>query len=374
MPKVRSETPPTAGPAAGFGVGIPPGAPPPRIASARPSEMVSTGLANNFNGRVVSGWFLPRKYKTGKKANTYSLFYELNIQADDDTLGRGGIVTEYYKISGLNQWVPSRTEPVWDGQRWVYTPAGGDLSLYMKLHTGEAGFPVANGQPGETAMLPPDDWRGFFATPGAQNSTDNFPKGTKYEQLLLELEKAGYAAKAPHINWGDTRQFLVGVYGTWVRLPYEFKGGAAPDDAQKTDTLCLAQILDLGPISGSGTMVAGAGGPAEAVPAQVSIPAAVATTPVPAPAAAVASASPLGRNDPRAISDATNEILTALAAQKGAAGLAKQDAGVAVFEGVNNRNLDGATALRFLNDNEWMEADERTFGYDASRGLVLPLG
>lgn len=396
MPKVSAApapapTTPTVATAAApmTSVAIPPGAPPPRIAMSNPDQMVNVGLANNFNGRVLSMSLLPRKQSKGKKKDTYTLAVEITIQADDTSIGKDGLVIEYLNVCGLNQWVPSRTDPQWNGAQWIYTPAGGTLDQYLALHQGTTGWPdptgkmKPDGSGPELAVLPPDDWRGFFAIPGAQNSQDEFPKGGKWEQFNVELNKAGYRTKAPHINTGDFRQFLVGVYGHWVRLPFEFKGSAAPDDAQKTDTLCLAEILDLGPISGKTNPTPGtatvtvqaapaammSAAPASAVPAQV--PAAVAAA-VAAPASPVPP-SPLGRNDPAAISQATNEIITGMALAK-PTGVTKQEAGVSVFEGVNARNLDGATALRFLNDNDWMEDDERTFGYDASKGLILPLG
>jgi hypothetical protein len=351
--------------------------------------MVSTALAQNFNGRVVSIWFLPRKVQKGKRAGAYEMFAEVNIQADDHTLGKDGIVTEYYKAALLSQWVPSRTDPVWDGQRWVYTPAGTiqgqpvGLDTYLALHTADVsktGFPTATGKVNpdgtpETAVMPPDDWRGWFAIPGAQNSSDGLPKNTKWGQFTAKLKETGYAAKAPHINWGDMREFLIGVYGYWIRVPFEFTGGQAPEGSgdQKIDTLVLGQILDLGPISGVGGPTTPPAPAAIASPAPA-LQAAPATTAPPMqmamPTTVTVSAGGSG-SDP--ISDATNEILTALVAQRGAAGLTKAEAGQAVYDGVNSRNLEGARALLLVNDPAWMEGDARTFGYDAARGLLVPL-
>lgn len=396
MPKVSAAPTQQAAAVAPVGVmapattaaGLPPGAPPPRLATANPDMFLNTGLASNFNGRVVSCWLLPRKYKTGKKENTYSLSFEITIQADDHSLGNNGLVTEYLKVDNLSHWVPSRVDPQWDaaGQKWIYTPAGGDINLYMKLHAGEAGFPTPT--PGETALLPPDEWRGWYAVPGAQNSRDGFMKQTKFEQFTTQLKVAGYHTKAPHINWGDMRQFLVGVYGYWVRLPYEFKGGNPPEGAQKQDTLCLAEILDLGPISG-------AGGPVAAPVSAMTIPAPATFTPTPSPAPAPVLSMPAGpppgvvtgatipapmappaglggADDPLAISHATNEILTQLVAGK-PEGVNKAAAGTAVFEGVNARGLQGAKALLLLNDPVWIVDDLRTFGYVPERGQLVPL-
>lgn len=360
MPKVSA--PPTApppaaiaampgsGPGPGTGFQVPPGAPPPVMGTNSASQMVNTGLASKFNGRALSLWYLPRKYSTGKKANTYSLFAEINIQADDPELGKGGIVTEYYKVDDLNQWVPSRTDPVYDGTNWIYTPAGGTLDQYMALHQGALGWPDptgkvrADGSP-ETAVMPPDDWRGWYTVPGKQRSHDGFPNSTKWGQFLKELDKPGieYGRRCPHINVNDLRQFLVGVYGYWVRLPFEFKGGLAPDlmggdgKQNQLDTLCLQEILDLGPISG-------ATGPT----------ATTLTTLAPAILAAPATLAP-----------ATNDVLTQLVTAKGQ--LTKAEAGVAVYEKV------GAEGLLLLNNQDWMVGDDRTFGYDAARGLLVPL-
>lgn len=397
MPRVQQ---PTSGPApavpatmaiTGIG-GIPPGVPPPLIPSSDPDKMVSAGMADNFNGRVVGMALLPRKLEKGKKANSYELFAEIDIKADDVSLGREGIVTEFLKMDQLNQFVPSRTDPVWDGSRWVYTPAGSNagrpatVTDYMALHLGQSGFPVPGDATGkQTAVLPPDDWKGWFAIPGAQNSRVDFMKGTKWDHFTTKLREVGYKAKAPHINWGDFRQMLIGVYGLWVRIPFEFKGAPPKDndDQQQLSTLCLAQIFDLGPISG-------ANGPVSTT-AQVVVPAAVPVaqpiTPVPAPMSAVvpapaavtpapapASVGLTPANDPKTVSDATNAILTQLAAAKGAAGVLKAEAGTAVYEGINKQGLDAGLALRFLNDAEWIVDDERTFGYIPERGLIVPLG
>ena len=392
MPKVQAPTPTStstaAAPAAGTvatpavsGLAIPAGAPPPRLGASRPDQLVGGGLANNFKGRVLSIWLLPRKYKTGRRANTYSGFAEITIQADDTSLGTDGLIREYYHVTPLNQWVPSRTDPAWDGSRWVYTPAGGDLASYMKLHEGAAGFPVPNGQPGETAVMPPDDWRGFYWVPGAQNSDDRLrAKGTKWDQFLQELDKAGYFKRAPHISAADMRQFLVGVYGYWVRLPFEFSGGQPPalepgQQQQKNDTLCLAEILDLGPISGAGGPVAA--GAAQVV-APVTAPVAQAPAPVAtAPALAAPAPTPMvGATGPQSIEAATNEILTQLAAtaaRAGRGGVLKGEAGVALYEELNRRGLEGAGGLLLLNNNTWIEGDERTFGYVAQTGMLVPL-
>lgn len=396
-------------------VGVPPGAPPPRIASGDPDTFVSTGLANNFNGRVVSGWLLPRKYKTGRKANTYSLTWELAIQADDHTIGKDGLVIEYLKIDNLNQWVPSATDPTWNGTEWVYTPAGGDLASYLKLHNGEAGFPTQT--PGETAVLPPQNWYGYYAIPGAQNSRDSFMKGTKFAQFGDELKRLDYKKKAPHVNWGDFRQFMIGVYGKWVRIPFTFSGGGAPPaDAAgqgEMSTLCLAEILDLGPISGAGGPVAvpsaqtltaqlptqapapaPVAAPAAAVPAPIAVGQTFSTAPgmtpqeiaqqvaavaAPAPAPTAAAPAPAvqqvepnpQRNDPAAISAAANEIITQIVAARGQA--TKSELGSPVMEGVAARGLDGATALRLLNTPDWLVDDERTFGWVPEKAMAVRL-
>lgn len=378
MPKVAAP-PPTAAPgvampAPAAPTGAPPGIPPPRLASSNPDTMVSTGLASNFNGRVHSLFLLPRKVTAGKKVNTYGLYCELNILADDTSLGKDGLVTEYMNVSSLNQWVPSAVDPVWNPARndYDYIPAGNGatLDLYMALHEGKAGFPVPGST--ETAILPPADWKGFFAIPGKQNSMTGFGKGTKYEQFTQALKTLKYHERAPHINWDDFRQFLLGVYGHWTRIPFEFKGGQPPPDAgadqkQRTiDTLCMTEILDLGPISGNG-----AGG----ARVQVAVPAMpAAAAPVSAPAAAAPTTPAAARRDPAAIAAAINEILTALVAQAGATGVSKNDIGAAVFEQVNARGLDGASALMLINDASWLEGDDRTFGYRAVDGRLLPLG
>lgn len=407
MPKV-SATPagavapavPVGSPAVAGGVGsgfnVPAGVPPPMMASSNPDRMVQAGLANNFNGRVASLWLLPRKVQSGKKKGVYELFCELNIQADDSGLGHDGIVTEYFKVDQLSQWVPSRVDPVWNGTAWVYTPAGSvagqpaTLETYMALHGGN-GFPSgkfdAQGR-AETSVLPPDDWRGWYAIPGAQNSRQDFMKGTKWEAFTKALRTLSYDKAAPHVNWGDFRQLLVGVYGKWLRMPFEFSGGVAPVDEgvdgqqRKPETLCMVELLDLGPISGVAgrSMVAGGGlsapaavvtpAPAAPAPAPATVLSASVAAPIVAPVAAPGGPGLTARNDPRAVSDATNAILTQLAASKGHLGATKAEAGAVVFEGVNNMGLDGALALRWLNDPDWMEDDERTFWYVPSKGKL----
>lgn len=434
MPKVN--TPAQSAPAAtmfaatqsqptmpAMSMALPPGAPPPMIGNSA-EEFVSTGLANNFLGRVVGLWYVPRKYpiqegkgrgaREGKK-EAYSLTALLQIQADDHSLGQDGLVSEAMRMDDLSQWVPSRTDPQWNGQQWVYTPAGSiqgtpaTLDNYMMLHNG-AGFPTgktlldkegrpvldANGQPvPETMLIAPEDWWGWFAVPGLANNRARFKDGTKWAHFKGELIKLGYQQKAPHVNWSDFRQLLVGVYGKWVRVPFEFKGGGtAPKmaDGQTLDTLCLTEILDLGPISGTQGPQAM---PAVAVSAQAfAAPAAVATNQAqaqmfaqptaPAPLAVAAVPTPTQpvqqvapsatRNDPAAISAAANEILTLAAQQKGVAGLSKEEAGKLVFEGVNARGLDGATALRLLNDQDyeagWMVGAEREFWYIPAKGKL----
>ncbi len=379
-----------AAPAQSFGFNVPPGVAPPRIASAD-HEFANTGLANKFNGRVESIWLLPRMYKKGAKAFQYQCFVELNIRADDTTLGRDGLVTEYYKAAGLNQWVPCRDihmTPAGDG--WVYVPAGSvngqpaTLEIYQLLSEGKTGFPTGKTNPdgtAELAVLPPDDWRGWFAIPGLQNSTDNWPRGTKWAQFKDELNNVKYKERAPHIQWGDFRQFLVGVYAHWVRMPFVFSGGSAPADAEKTDTLCIAEILDLGPISGRGqTVQVQVAAPVAAMPAPapapiaMQAPVAMAPMPAPAPVAAPASAAAANRSDPAAIDSATNAIITQLVTAKGPTGVTKAELGNPVFQGVNAQGLDGARALLLVNDPDWMEGDARTFAYDRVKGLAVPLG
>lgn len=367
----------TPAPASGFVV--PAGVAPPRIASGD-MDAVSAGLANNFNGRVESVWFLPRMYKTGKKAFQYQLFCEIVIRPDDSTLGHGGVVTEYYKIAGLNQFVPSRDiHLAADGVTWIYVPAGSvggvqtDLETYMRLNQGLTGFPTGRKNPDgtdELAVNPPDDWRGWFAIPGLQNSMDNWPRGTKWIQFLDELRRCEYKTKAPHISWGDMRQFLVGVYGHWNRMAYKFEGGNAPADSEgkSLDTLCLTEIYDLGPISGGGqTVQVQSQAPVAVAPAPMVMPA-------PAPAPAPAATAAINRNDPAAIEAAANAIITQLVVAKGPSGVTKAELSAPLFQGVNAAGLDGAKALLLANDNDWMEGDNRTFAYDRARGVAVPLG
>lgn len=380
MPKASTAAP-AAAPApiqASVAMTAPTPAAPPRMASGD-REAVATGLANKFNGRVESFWLLPRMYKTGKKAFQYQLFAEINIRADDTTLGHNGLVTEYYKIAGLNQWVPSRDIHMSnDGQTWVYVPAGSvngqpaTLDIYQQLSEGKTGFPTGKQNPDgtpELAIIPPDDWRGWFAIPGLQNSTDNWPRGTKWIQFLDELGRCEYKKKAPHISWGDFRQFLVGVYAHWVRMPFKFEGGSAPadTDGKSIDTLCIAEILDLGPISGGGQTFQ-----VQAPAAAVVAPVVMAPTPAPVPVAAPAAA--INRNDPAAIEAAANTIITQLVVAKGPAGVTKAELSAPLFQGVNAAGLDGAKALLLANDNDWMEGDNRTFAYDRARGVAVPLG
>lgn len=411
MPKVSAAptTTTTTGAMPTPGFSIPPGAPPPMFASANSDQAVSAGLANNFNGRVESVWFLPRKLGDKvqeKKKNTYELFAEVNIRTDDATLGRDGIVTEYYKVDSLNQWVPSRTDPVWDGQRWVYTPAGNfsdgqgnvfpaTLEHYMSLHLGQSGFPVPGDASGkETAVLPPESWKGWYMVPGLQNSRHGHMKGTKYDQFLEALKKTGYYQKAPHIQSFDMRQFLVGVYGFWVRIPYEWRGGQKPADAKDSDFLVMADILDLGPISG-------ASGPVTSASVQVAVPAAVVApvAPAPAPAPVVQpvvqapisapgpaqspanmtpqmmeatrpAAATAPSNDIPAIEAALNESLTRQAQAAGAAGVPILSALTVAYEELNGKGLNGAQALVYSKNHEWLGGDDRTFFYLESKGMI----
>lgn len=400
---------------AGF-AGLPPGAPPPAIISFDPDQAVSVGRANNFNGRVLSilatPWLVEKDVKGKGKIKLYELAAELTILADDHSLGKDGIVTEMMKMDQLSQFVPSRVDPVWNPQtqQWVYTPAGSaggqpvTLETYLALANGQTGWESAeiDATTGlkKWAQLPPDDWKGYFVIPGPACSRTGLMKGTKFQHFTTELKRLGYHTMAPHINWADFRQFLVGVYGTWVRLPFVFTGGQTPQGmggagGREIETLCLTQVLDLGPISGAGSpqpqaLVALDPGatkyytPGPAIQPQPA-PAAAATTPSPAPAPVAqpepqtVATSPLGGKDPAIVSAAANEILTNLVTQwvAGGSNLAaavnKTLAGTAVYEGLNQRGLDAGLGLRFVNDPEWMEGDERGFAYDASRGMLLPL-
>lgn len=388
--------------------GAPPGAPPPVIPSFDPDQAVSVGRANNFNGRVLSllavPWLVEKDIKGRGKIKLYELSAELKILADDHSLSQDGIVTEYLKMDQLSQFVPSRVDPVWNPQtgQWVYTPAGtvggqpATLETYLALANGQNGFPSAEIDPGtgqpKWAQVAPDDWKGFFVIPGPACARTGLMKGTKFQHFTSELKRLGYHTMAPHINWADFRQFLVGVYGTWVRLPFVFTGGQVPAGSDKSiETLCLTQVLDLGPVSGAGGPQAAQAAQAVAQAVSVAVPVApVASAPMPAPAPApvpvpatsapaAVAASPLGGKDPALVSQAANNILTALVAQWVAAGsnpvtaVTKTLAGTAVYEGLNAQGLDGGLGLRFINDNEWMEGDERGFAYDASKGMLLPL-
>lgn len=400
-------------PQSAMGFNVPLGAPPPKFGSIE-AAFEQTGMADKFNGRVESCWYCLRKYKTGKKAETYRLFFELNIRADDSSLGSDGLVTEYLGVDDLRQWVPSRTDPVWnEAQRqWVYTPAGsingqlvtldmtipvnGQLmNIWAALAEGLSGFPSgklkADGVTPDTAMMAPDEWKGWYAVPGISNSHDNFAAQTKFEHFKKELEKTGYKARAPHVNWNDLRQFLVGVYGFWVRLPYSFKGddgaGFQPDaqGRKPIDPLCLGQIIDLGPISGAGPGPVAGVAPVAAQSLSMPTPTQEPLPPMsPAFAAAVAGAPVLPAQmtmpgtgtlpppssaspDAKAQAEAlTNQILTQMAAQN-PAGLTKKDVGDIVFQQA------GMHGLGALNDAAWMVGDDRTFAFDPSRGLILPL-
>jgi hypothetical protein len=398
-------------PTPGAGFAVPPGVPPPMFAVANSDQAVSAGLANNFNGRVESVWFLPRKLGDKvkqEKRNTYELFAEVNIRADDATLGRDGIITEYYKVDSLNQWVPSRTDPQWDpqSQRWVYAPAGNfsdaqgnvfpaTFEHYMALHLGQSGFPVPGDATGkETAVLPPESWKGWYMVPGIQNSRHGHMKGTKWDQLLDAVKKTGYYQKAPHIQAFDMRQFLVGVYGFWVRIPYEWRGGSKPADAKDSDFLALAEILDLGPISGASgpvqVQVPASMPQVAAMPAQAPAPAPMAAAPSPAPAPVVSSANMTPQQtgaagqapvaptpaaatpskEMAAIGAAVNEILAQQAQAAGAAGMPVLSAGSAVFEGLNARGLNGAQGLLVMQDKAWLGGDDRTFFYVEHKGMI----
>jgi hypothetical protein len=421
VPKAKLAVPATAAPATmmmtaqpvPMSVGAPLGVPPPNIPSNHPDQFVSVGLANNFNGRVQSLAYLARKIEAGKQAKEktakegiYELAVELSILADDRSLGKDGIVTDYIKADVLTQWVPSRTDPVWvsvpgEGQyggHWQYTPAGtiqgmpATLDMYELLALGKSGFPTpdnaidpATGQP-KTAVLPPDDWKGWFLIPGKNNSREGLMKGTKWNHFTTELERTGYRTMAPQINWGDFRQFLIGVYGTWVRMEFTFSGGSAPPqmpgqqgNARKIETLCLAKILDLGPISGAGGPITlSTPAPAPAVAPVVTAP--VAAVQVPAPTPATPAASPLGGKDPAVVSAAMDKMLGGLVAAKvasGAGGATQQEAATLVYNELTSQGLDAALGLRWMNevaDDGWMLGDERPFAYDQVAAKLLPLG
>lgn len=383
-------------PSAGAGAMPPPGAPPPRRPSGNPEKDVGGGLANNFMGRVHLLAFLPRKISAGKKTGCHELFVELVIQADDHSLGKDGVVIEYMKADQLNQWVPSNSDPVWDGANYIYTPAGGvGLDVYQLLHEGRTGWPEIgpDGQPkyegvnpdgspkAVMSVLPPDSFRGYTVIPGPQNSRDEFLKGTKWQQFRKELKRIGYDTKAPHINWYDMRYFLVGVYGRWVRVPFKFEGGAPPEDFGKADgqggqqrgeltTLCLDEIFDLGPISGKtapGATIAVPAGVPAGVPAPSmaqTLPAAMASAPT-APAPTPAGAGTLGD-----LEAAVDQIIREAAAAKGATGLLKSEAGVLVHATINAQGKDGAKAFLLVNDNEWLGGDARSFFYIPAKGLI----
>lgn len=389
-------------PTTGFGFAIPPGAPLPKMGNTG-ADFEATGMADKFNGRCESVWACLRKYKSGKKAESYSLFARVNIRADDPSLGTNGLVSEFYRIDDLRQWVPSRIDPRYDEQtrQWVYTPAGSingqpvSMDVFRALADGTSGFPSgkfkADGVTPDTAIEAPEDWSGWYIVPGPDNTHDNFAKGTKWEHFKLELEKTGYRARAPHINWADFRYFLVGVYGFWVRLPYSFKGddgaGFQPDaqGRKPIDPLCLGQIIDLGPISGAGPGPVAGVAPVAAQSLSMPTPTQEPLPPMsPAFAAAVAGAPVLPAQmtmpgtgtlpppssaspDAKAQAEAlTNQILTQMAAQN-PAGLTKKDVGDIVFQQA------GMHGLGALNSADWMIADERTFAYNPERGLILPL-
>lgn len=376
MPAPGAAAAPPANAPQGFA--IPAGAPPPRLGGSDPDKMVNTGFANHFNGRIESIWALPRKQQKGKKANTYTGFMELNIRADDTSLGQSGLVTEYYGAFSLNQWVPSRSVE-WDAARnmWVYTPAGGDLDAYMQLHTGAAGFPVPD-KPGETAVLPPHDWRGWFVIPGKQNSQEDLGRGTKWHHFTTELKKTKYHELAPHINHHDYRQFLIGVYANFVRMPFVFQGGTPPDSGgaeseTKIETLCVNQILDLGPMSSPRTVQVAVPGTFQAqvapTPSPAPVPAPGIAQPAPVPGPAPAAPGSLS-SDPAAIEAATNEILTRLAVERGAAGISRADAGTVVFNELNQGGLQGALGLMKCNDKTWLAGDDRTFYFIPAKDQI----
>lgn len=356
-------TAPTAGLAQPQGMA---GVPPPRFGVNVAEELVVTGLANNFIGKVVSLSYLPRKQQKGAKANTYTLFVELVIQSEDQSVGKNGIVVEYYGCGNLNQWVPSSTEPVWDGNNWTYAPSGGTVDDYMQLHLGESGFEV-EGSPGELAVMPPDNFRGHYVIPGKQNSQTNLPKGTKWSRMLDELTTLGYTpTKFPGVAFHDFRSFLIGTVAMWVRLPFEFKGGGKPLEMEPgqrgPEVLLPTEVYTWG--------TGGAPGVAAVAPPTTPAPAVrPATAPAQAPTTAPAAAPAAG------LEATVNEILTGYAVNAGEAGISKNDISNTLFKELQARGLGAAAArgLVLLNNSDWMIGDERTFAYDAAAGMLYPL-
>lgn len=390
MPRAKAATPASGQPTAAGTPGVVGGAPPPRLGTNDPDLLIPGGLADKFNGRVVSLAAGPRLYKSGRKKGTYSGFNRMLIQADDDTLGQNGVVTEFYGATGLNQWVPSRRAPEWNAatQQYVYYPAGPAnatpeqmMQFYMALHMGQVGWPapqgtkdvlqgnLVGGQP--VLVTAPDDYWGTMWVPGPQNSKENLPLGTKWAQFLEELKKVNYYARAPHVPRYDYSQFLVGVYGKWVRLPFEFRGGP-PDDAgseeggqqRRLETLCLVEILDLGPISGGGAS------PMVTVPATV--PTAAPATAAQVAPAPVPVAAPVPAANNGGVEAATNAVITQLVAGK-PAGVSKAEVGTALYAQISGMGLPGEQALLLVNNAAWVIGDDRTFGYDESTGVFLPL-
>lgn len=380
MPSMN--TPPAAVPGAGLPAAAPihaqaqaPGAAPGmRVASTLPDSMVPGGLPSRFNGSLIFMQYAARKYseKAKGKENKYYLCAEICVRPDDPALAGDNhllaadgskipVVRELLRVDDLNQWVPSL-----DG----VNPAGVDLASYLVMHNG--------------AQVPDDvlaRCAGPFLIPGAQNSRAGTLRGTKWNQWCKALQDAKYPL---HKFVADLRLFGIGVYGHWVRMPFEPPTGMRArtpdlggDSGQQSDTLVILEILRDDSMPAAGTApVSPPPNPASTAPVSVSAPSTAA--PVGHPATAditariAAGASDLGP----ALEDF---ILSRLAAQQTQAQAAGQAPAGLTASGLMNDVYQhfqangglGAQAIVKLNDTKWLlDGDNRKYWVIPHKGLL----
>lgn len=310
-----------------------------RAASTDPDAMISTGLANNFRGTPTIRYTI-RKYEKGKFAGTYYPCAQVDIATDDPSLGHDGVVTEYYSIGKLNEWVPSM-----DGE----SPLELSFDDYMILHRGEQDVDADT-----LAKI-----RGTHLAPHPKGAQANVPNNTKWSQLMRSIKTCGF----PKERMGASCDFIDGVDCEWVRLPYEDSKGNRmknlEEGQREPETLCVTNIdLDTLPAVASGGKGKAAGKPGGS---STSTTTTATTQPAPAPAA----------DDLDAKVDAA--IVAALTAAPDNQ-LHKSKLGSPVVKALGK---DGAKSVKLLNNNDWLgESLDREGGYvfDLDSGMLTLLG
>ncbi len=307
-----------------------------RAASVDPDAMIQTGLANNFRGAPTIRYTI-RKYEKGKFAGTYYPCAQVDITTDDPGLGNGGVVTEYYSIGKLNEWVPSN-----DGE----TPLELSFDDYLILHKGEQDVDAET-----LARI-----LGTHLAPHPKGAQANVPNNTKWAQLTRSIKACGF----PKERMGASCDFIDGVDCEWVRLPYEDSKGQRmknlEEGQREPETLCVTNIdMDTLPASGKGKVAA----------AGATKPTTTTTTTTTTP------------TNPPAADDFDARVDTVIVAALLTApdnSLHKSKLGTPIVKALTGK--DGTRAIKLLNNNDWLAAGlDREAGYmfDVDSGTLTLL-